>query len=497
MTAARTSPLPSRHAMLIADLVDVIEVLNDGADAMVGLQRLVAAATAATSAEFTGFLEIAGTGGRVVAVSPGHECLLGRPVDLRDPAIAALPAWRCFEVPATALPAEVGRDLVAHGGHRCLITRAEIQGRLAGLLLIQFADADGHASADDRRVARLAAAAAAQLYGRDATLPVPEDSPVATALADGLALVSSDGTVLSWNPAAADLARLPEDQAVGRPLPFPCPIPGQVVDHRLPDGRWIQLLCARLAGSDARIVTFRDVSDAKYRAQAQEMFVAVTSHELRTPVTVIQGYAQMLTDRWDDLDDGARRDALTVVDQRARQLATLVDRLLVGAWSDTESWAAPDLCTDLGKAVHETVAHLDDEVRGLLVLSVPESLPRVRTDHRSVATVLTELITNAHKNSPADGKITVTVGSDPQTGYLLVTDHGTGISPGDVERAFERFWQADGTDHGRAGGVGLGLYLVRRIMERHGGWVSLRPGECGGTVAEVRLPRVDVANGEE
>lgn len=485
----------SRHAALVTDLVDVLEHLNDGADALVGLQRLVAAATAATGAEYGGFLELGGAAGRVVAVSPGHEGLLGRPVDLCDPAITSLPVERCFEVPVAALPTELARDMIAHGGHRSLIARAELAGRLAGLILLQFADVHRHASGDDRKVARLAAAAIARLYGRDSTLSMPDDSPVATALADGLAVVTSDGMVLSWNPAAEELARLPADEAIGRPLPFPCPIPGQVVDHRLPDGRWIQLLCARMTDSDARIVTFRDVTDTKYRAQAREMFVAVTSHELRTPVTVIKGYVQMLTDRWNDLDDAARRDALRVVDQRARQLADLVDRLLVGAWSDAEPWAAPERSTDLGEAIRETVARLDADLRSALVVDAPDSLPRVRADGTNVATVLTELITNARKNSPDGGKITVSASSDPQTGYVLVADQGTGISPGHVERAFERFWQADGSDHGRPG-VGLGLYLVRRIVERHGGWVSLRPGECGGTVAEVRLPRVDVADGK-
>jgi two-component system phosphate regulon sensor histidine kinase PhoR len=77
-----------------------------------------------------------------------------------------------------------------------------------------------------------------------------------------------------------------------------------------------------------------------------------------------------------------------------------------------------------------------------------------------------------------------------------VADRGIGVMAEHVERAFERFWQAETGDHRRYGGVGLGLYLVRQIVERQNGWVSLRPRERGGTVAEVRLRRADLGPGE-
>jgi len=90
----------------------------------------------------------------------------------------------------------------------------------------------------------------------------------------------------------------------------------------------------------------------------------------------------------------------------------------------------------------------------------------------------------------------VTAGADQQTVWFRVADRGVGIQLENVERAFERFWQLERSDQRRYGGVGLGLYLVRRIVERQNGWVSLRPRDGGGTVAEVRLPRADVSVGE-
>ena len=90
------------------------------------------------------------------------------------------------------------------------------------------------------------------------------------------------------------------------------------------------------------------------------------------------------------------------------------------------------------------------------------------------------------------GIIDIECDFDAATVGLKVSDHGIGVRPEHVERAFERFWQADTGDHRRFGGVGLGLYLVRRIVERQNGWVSLQPRQSGGTVAEVRLPRADL-----
>jgi signal transduction histidine kinase len=105
-----------------------------------------------------------------------------------------------------------------------------------------------------------------------------------------------------------------------------------------------------------------------------------------------------------------------------------------------------------------------------------------------MATLLTELVTNAEKYSPDGSPIEVSADADGHSVALRVSDRGVGIRPDHVERAFDRFWQGESGSRRRFPGAGLGLYLVRRIVERQGGWASLRPREGGGTVAEVRLP---------
>src|SRR5690606_29515087 len=113
-----------------------------------------------------------------------------------------------------------------------------------------------------------------------------------------------------------------------------------------------------------------------------------------------------------------------------------------------------------------------------------------------LASIVAELLTNSIRalpSSPPTGSVEIQAGADAHTVYLRVLDRGTGIDPTDVERAFQRFWHRPRPGEGRSG-VGLGLYLVRRLVERQRGWVSLRAREGGGTVAEVRFPRADAAH---
>jgi two-component system, OmpR family, phosphate regulon sensor histidine kinase PhoR len=111
--------------------------------------------------------------------------------------------------------------------------------------------------------------------------------------------------------------------------------------------------------------------------------------------------------------------------------------------------------------------------------------------------VLTELVMNADKYSASAEPITLTAGCDGRTVYFRVSDRGIGVRPDEVELAFARYWQGGDLGATRRPGVGLGLYLVRKTIERQNGWVSLRPRDGGGTVAEVRLPRGDLSGSGE
>jgi len=230
------------------------------------------------------------------------------------------------------------------------------------------------------------------------------------------------------------------------------------------------------------------------------LFLAVAGHELRTPVTVVKGYATMLADRWESLDEGNRRDAARVLTQRADELARLVDRLLGASVGDSAAgWLVRSVPFDPIEALLRAAGDLPAEHRRLLRLELPNSLPPACGDPAILTSIVGELVTNAVRYTPqpsaggtptaVEPGVEIQAGADAHTVFVRICDRGVGIDPAHVERAFERFWRARRDGDGR--GVGLGLYLVRRLVERQNGWVSLRPRDGGGTVAEVRLPRAD------
>ncbi len=248
---------------------------------------------------------------------------------------------------------------------------------------------------------------------------------------------------------------------------------------------------------DGWAIKFRDRDGARRRDQDRDLFVAVAGHELRTPVTVIKGYADTLDEHWESLTDTGRREAVHVLRQRSNDLARLVDRLLAAAGhTDGTIGAAVPVPFDLVDALRSAVDALPGHLRRELRVALPTTVPKAYGDRASIATLLTELVTNAYKYSPGPADVRLEAAADGQTVYFRVSDRGIGVPPEHVERAFERFWQGEVDEQRRSGGVGLGLYLVRRLVERQNGWVSLRPREAGGTVAEVRLPRADLTPGE-
>ncbi|GAA1800756.1 HAMP domain-containing histidine kinase [Planosporangium flavigriseum] len=276
---------------------------------------------------------------------------------------------------------------------------------------------------------------------------------------------------------------------------------GQADAYQLAVMRLLATAAARLYRDSAELPVYPDRPTSRKRGthereQGRDLFIAMTSHELRTPVTVIKGYADTLVERWDSLDDPARREAVRVVWQRARDLARLIDRLLEAASDVTRvSDGSHGVPFDPARVLRDAVGDLNPDLRRSLRVNLPESLPNVRGDRASFSTVLTELVTNACKYSPDWVDVELTAGSDAYTVWIRVSDRGLGIRPEHTERAFERFWQLERGDQRQYGGVGLGLYLVRKIVERQKGWVSLRPREGGGALAEVRLPRADSGSG--
>jgi two-component system, OmpR family, phosphate regulon sensor histidine kinase PhoR len=478
------------YPTLLAGLTELVDRTNSGEAGLHILDKLLRTAQRSLGAEGMSFVEHGHAGGRVIAATGAAEWTLGRPVTFTEAQLARLlTGTRTRDVQLAALEGAVADLLQGCGLPRMALARAEIGNTMVGIILAHYAEADPP-PAEHHAVLAYLAAGVAHMYGHQAGLPVHGDGPVVAALTDGLAIVDRDGTVRLWNPAAERLTGRPPVEMMGRRLPLPIPPPGQLAEHELPDGRRLEITAGELPGTIAsQVVSFREASDRRDRDHDRDLFVAITSHELRTPVTVIKGYAETLSEHWGSLDESERRHAATVIGQRAGELARLVERLLSAADHAGSMGTAPLAAFDFVAALRAGVSELPVRLHGRLTVRLPGDLPKAHGDPSSLTTLLTELATNADKYSPADTPVELTAGADEGTVYFRVSDRGVGVHPEHVERAFDRFWQAESGDRRRFPGAGLGLYLVRKVVERQNGWVSLRPRDGGGTVAEVRLPR--------
>jgi two-component system, OmpR family, phosphate regulon sensor histidine kinase PhoR len=480
-----------------AELTALTDLVNAGAPGLTAVQRLVELAQSSLAAVGASFAEYGPAGGRIIAASGATVWGVGRFVDTAEPLVVQIMgSERVVESRLAELPAGMADRLDGFGVRRILCARVQLAGRVAGTLHLCYPD-DGATTPAQRAGVSFFAGVIGHLYADGQGLPLYSDEPATGTLADAIAVVGPDGTVRSWNAAAATVTGRPAATALGRPLPVAVPATGQSTDQRLPDGRWLQVLATGLPGTTDRLVTLRDVTLAHRREQARDLFVAVTSHELRTPVTVIKGYADTLVGHWDELPDQARRDAAYRLGQRADHLARTLERLL-SAVGDGSALAGPaaGLPFDLGTALRDAVHDLPVELGATVYMNIPDDLPKALGERATVATVLSELVTNAVKYADPDTAVDLSTLVDARSVGFRVADRGIGLRPEYVERAFERFWQAESGNQRKHGGVGLGLYLVRRVIERQNGWVSLRPREGGGTVAEVRLPRADQGPGE-
>ncbi|GHG45163.1 two-component sensor histidine kinase [Flavimobilis marinus] len=218
-------------------------------------------------------------------------------------------------------------------------------------------------------------------------------------------------------------------------------------------------------------------------------FLSSVSHELRTPITSILGYVELIEDET-ELDD-EQRAYLAVVERNARRLGVLVEDLLdLGAGAARNERDSGT--TDLRDAVQQTCQELLPvaTARGVR-LEVPAVPPLLASAARAdVGRILTNLMTNAIKFTPADGSVTITTALQDDHAVLTVTDTGSGIAPDELEQVFGRFYRSAAAEESSVPGTGLGLALVRSLVERNGGAIALDSDGASYTTATVRLPLV-------
>ena len=248
----------------------------------------------------------------------------------------------------------------------------------------------------------------------------------------------------------------------------------------------IWLVTGRLSRSYDVLIRRRDESSRQLEAalQAQRRFVADASHELRTPLTTIRGNAGLLA-FGPGVSDEVRAAASRDIASESERMNRLVEQLLTLAKADAGQrleLAPLDLRPLVEEVVRQAQAvHPDRRVREDATRDVP-----VQGDQDALVQLLWILVDNAVKFTTPNGSIAITLGLDGGRAVLSVADDGSGIPPADLDRVFDRFYQADASRSSK--GAGLGLAIARWIVEQHGGTIGVRNNHGPGCTVTAVLP---------
>jgi len=247
------------------------------------------------------------------------------------------------------------------------------------------------------------------------------------------------------------------------------------------------------------VVIYRDVTQYKELDRIKSEFLSTASHELRSPLTSILGFSELLLGRA-DLSKEEQARFLKYVHDHASQLKQLVDDLLdisrieagVGLTTRSESLDLYPLFEKEIQVWQETHPNhrYDLRVNGGRSAGPASNWPQVHADPDHMVQVIRNLLSNATKYSPGGGKITV--GATPVGGYLEVTiaDNGIGMSNDELPHLFEKFWRADASSTAIEG-TGLGLVIVKHMVEQEGGHIWVESTQGKGTVVHFTLPLVE------
>jgi PAS domain S-box-containing protein len=327
--------------------------------------------------------------------------------------------------------------------------------------------------------------------------------------ADGVMILDARWRITTFNRAMEHLTGWPREEALGHPCAEVLAIRGAngqnicLVDcplqRRPPETNpvvegWITNRAGRRLYIESRyavqrtprgefsgaIANVRDTTRQKLEEELQNTFISVISHELKTPVSIIKGYAETLGREDASWDVTVLRDGLQVIVEEADRLTEQINSLLDvsrlqagGLRLDMTDWQLPSLAEQVaGRFAVQAGEQFHFELR------FPDEFPLVHGDYERIKAVLENLVSNAVKYSPEGGTIRVSGRVEGEFALIAVSDQGIGIAAEEQDKIFQRFYRVDNRIRRTTQGTGLGLFLARSIVEAHGGriWVESQPG---------------------
>jgi PAS domain S-box-containing protein len=340
------------------------------------------------------------------------------------------------------------------------------------------------------------------------------DKSVYDDLPDGVVVADADGRVVELNPAAARLLGTTLDTALGRDyrevLPlvddegrdwWTCTAPYDGLRQRtrqperqltLPDGTDLLVTASYVRDADRRlsrlVVALRDTHARERIERSRANLVSTVAHELRSPLTSVKGFTATLLAKWDRFNDAQKKLMLETINTDADRVTRLITELLDVSRIDAGRLEMRKQVVDVPGAVRAAVAGRvaagDEPSR----FDVREhgSLPEMWVDPDKLQQIIGNLLENAVRHGEGVVEVTVAPHSDPDLGagvVVTVSDEGEGIPEATAARVFARFWRGDPRT-----GTGLGLYIVKGLVEGHGGSVTVGRSSRGGAEFRFLLP---------
>lgn len=353
-------------------------------------------------------------------------------------------------------------------------------------------------------------------------IEVSKNRAILESVVDGVLVADENGIAIVFNRAAEEILGLGRDTVIGRPTSEFLGFYGQAGQSWLhainrwqqapEDVKTLEVLAERLLLEDNRIVSvllspvfngdefigsvslFRDITREVEVDRLKTEFVTTVSHELRTPMTSIKGFTDLLLLGAAGPVSDPQREFITKIKSNADRLKLLVEDLLdiskIESGKIQLRFDPLDLTTVLRTVANHVEGRIHNEDKALqLVVHMPDTLPLVRADRNRITQVITNLTDNAYNYTPAGGTITLEASAQDDGVQVNVIDTGIGLSPEAKRRIFERFFRDENPFVMATAGTGLGLNIVLRLVEMHGGriWAD-SPGEDQGSTFSVWLP---------
>jgi PAS domain S-box-containing protein len=329
-----------------------------------------------------------------------------------------------------------------------------------------------------------------------------ETAALVQSMVEGVIAADERGRIVTLNPAARRMLGYSETDALpGLPELFRVKAAREVVDavrrgqpvqdRELEMDDRVFLMNARPLPSGGAVLVIHDLTEMRRLEAMRRDFVANVSHELKTPLTSISGYAETLLT--DTPDPETTRRFLSTIATNARRMQRLVDNLLDLARLEAGRWQPEREPIDVAEAARDTWDALRDGSRALAVdfaVEVADDADTVLADADAIRQVLTNLLDNSLRYTPRGGRIVCRSRVEGDGVSISVADNGSGIVPEHLPRIFERFYRSDPSRSREEGGTGLGLAIVKHLVEAHGGRVSAESSRGVGTTITCWFPNL-------